>query len=331
MTDIQKYTFQQITDISFSGFIYTIPEDTITMINHLCSNVGSECLNANIFQKTEASRVPVADAASASFKQNNKKRRGNKSMEVTSEEWETIRTFQTTKMEQKSGIDGEIDKFRLLLNKLTDKTFLDIREKIITKLNEIDEFNPTPEDKYKMATMIFEISSTNKFYSKIFADLYAELTSMYDWLRPVFHEKYGDLMEQYHNIQYVDPETNYDGFCDMNKQNEKRKAVTTFFVNLTINGFIDSKGIIELLTNLLGMVTELIMTNDTKNEVDELTENIAILFNKDIIDRVEDINKFRIGGKTILETINTFAKSKVKDFPSLSNKSIFKYMDLVEM
>ena len=71
MTDIQKYTFQQITDISFSGFIYTIPEDTITMINHLCSNVGSECLNANVFQKKEASRVP--DAASSLFKQNNKK------------------------------------------------------------------------------------------------------------------------------------------------------------------------------------------------------------------------------------------------------------------
>ena len=329
MTDIQKYTFQQITDISFSGFIYTIPEDTITMINHLCSNVGSECLNANVFQKKELSRVP--DAVSSSFKQNNKKRRGNKSMEVTSEDWETVRTFQTTKIEQKSGIDGEIDKFRLLLNKLTDKTFLDIREKIIAKLNEISDFNPSPEDKYKMATMIFEISSTNKFYSKIFADLYAELTSMYDWLRPVFHEKFTNIMEQYQNIQYVDPETNYDGFCDMNKQNEKRKAVTTFFVNLAINGFISSKSIIGVLANLLSIVSDLIVISEKKNEVDELTENIAILFNKEIIDRVDDMTEFNIGKKTILEIVNALAKSKVKDFPSLSNKSIFKYMDLVEM
>ena len=45
----------------------------------------------------------------------------------------------TTKIEQKTGIDGEINEIRLYLNKLTDKTFLDIREKIIDKINKIIE------------------------------------------------------------------------------------------------------------------------------------------------------------------------------------------------
>ena len=38
-----------------------------------------------------------------------------------------------------------------------------------------------------------------------------------------------------------------------------------------------------------------------------------------------------IDGKSIISIITTLAKSKVKDYPSLSNKAIFKYMDLVEI
>ena len=56
-------------------------------------------------------------------------------MEVSSDDWESIRTFQTTKLEQKTGIEGDINELRLYLNKLTDKTFLDMREKIIDKIN----------------------------------------------------------------------------------------------------------------------------------------------------------------------------------------------------
>ena len=36
-------------------------------------------------------------------------------------------------------------------------------------------------------------------------------------------------------------------------------------------------------------------------------------------------------GKTILEIINNLAKTKAKDHQSLSNKAIFKFMDLIEM
>jgi hypothetical protein len=339
MTTTLKYTLTQITDLSFSGFQYQIPEDTVSMINYLCSHVGSEGLSSTIFTKNEESRYKTSDAFAQSasgialggFKPNSKKRKGNKAMEVSAEEWETIRTFQPTKMEQKSGVDGEIDQIRLLINKLSDKTFLDIREKIIDKINAICSDNPTAEQQLKIATIIYDISSTNKFYSRIFADLYAELLTTYKWLRTVFDEKFANIMAQYQNIEYVDPETNYDGFCDMNKANEKRKAVTTFFVNLANNGFIKKDVIIELLAKLLNIVMGFIERPDKKNEVDELTENIAILYNKEQVDEAEEEEQYSIDGNSILNTVNKLAKSKAKDYPSLSNKAIFKYMDLVEM
>jgi hypothetical protein len=138
-------------------------------------------------------------------------------------------------------------------------------------------------------------------------------------------------MSQYQNIQYCDPEKDYDLFCDMNKANEKRKAITTFFVNLALNGIVPKDSIVMLLRNLLGMVSEFVNIPEKKNEVDELTENVAILYNKDILDGVPNTGEYQINGKTIVETITSFAKCKAKDFVSLSNKAIFKFMDLVEM
>ena len=184
--------------------------------------------------------------------------------------------------------------------------------------------------------MIYEISSTNKFYSKIFADLFAELMTKYDWLKKIFDNGYNNIMEQYKNIKYVDPDVDYDKFCDMNKINEKRKAITTFFVNLSLNGYIPSNGIVNILKKLLELVMNLVELNDKKNEVDELTENIAILFNKDIMELLIKSQNYietdyLINDISIIETITKLAKSKSKDYVSLSNKAIFKYMDLIEM
>jgi hypothetical protein len=134
-----KYNHKQITDISSSGFYFEIPEDAYNMINYLSLQVGSNVLSSSVFQKSQTANETdnsFSTSSAAGIKTNNKKRKGNKGMEISSEEWESIRTFQATKIEQKTGIDGDIDQIRLFLNKLTDKTFLDMREKIIEKIIE---------------------------------------------------------------------------------------------------------------------------------------------------------------------------------------------------
>jgi hypothetical protein len=137
-------------------------------------------------------------------------------------------------------------------------------------------------------------------------------------------------------MKYFDPDKNYDQFCDMNVINEKRKLTSQLFVYLSLNGLIPRLSIYELLVSLLRTMSEYINQPDKKFEVDEIAENMAILFNKDIIKAVEDADDYDedlyiINGLTLIELITVFAKSKAKDYKSLSNKSIFKCMDLVEM
>lgn len=326
-----KYTLKQITDISYSGFQFEIPEDTCNIINYLSSQVGSHGINNALFTKT----APVVVENQKEFIPNdnrNKKKRGNKAMEVSESEWETIRTFQTTKIEQKTGIDADMNEIRLYLNKLSDKTFLDMREKIIGKIDALVLEN---DDYVKLGEMLYELCSTNKFYSKIFADLFAELSSKYAWLNKVFKQHSDKIMEQYTNIKYIDADKDYDGFCEMNKTNEKRKAITTFYMNLAFNGFVQKTKMVKILRDILESITNMINTIDKKNEVDELTEIVGILFNRDMIEELDDEEDDDVDYselvETITETINNLAQKKAKDYPSLSNKAIFKYMDLVEM
>lgn len=328
MTAIMKYSLQQIKDISFSGFEFIIPEDTADLINTLCKKVGSNGLKTTIFSKLAqpASYNLTQQVAPIRNNNSNKKRRGNKGMETSNDEWESILTFQTTKIEQKSGIDADIDQIRLLMNKLTDKTFLDIKDKINEKIDKIFSEDISEENIMKLGNMLYDLSSSNKFYSKIYAELFTELVSNYEWLKSLFYDKYETLFEQYSTVQYVDPDKDYDMFCDINKQNEKRRAVTAFYKNVAINGLIAKDGITSILIQLLKLVLNLIDTSNKKNEVDELTENIAILFDTDVIDESYLVNE-----DNILGTIAKLAKSKTTDYKSLSNKAIFKFMDLVDM
>ena len=92
----------------------------------------------------------------------------------------------------------------------------------------------------------------------------------------------------------------------------------------------------SITRNLLAKIYEYISIENKKNEVEELTETIAILYKKDLIDAVLDDpdcdeDDYEISGESIADTVTILARSTAKDFKSLSNKSIFKYMDLVEM
>ena len=342
MTAAMRYNLEQFNKISFNGFEFTIPPDTVELINSLTQKVGSPLyIKTPVFQKRENKEelnVFNASQNSGYLKLTNKKRKGNREMEMNEDEWDTLRTFQETKIETKTGVDALIDQIRLNLNKLTDKTFLDMREKIISVIELLvnSEESLKEEDKNKLAISIYEIASNNKFYSKIYADLYAELIVNYTWLRPILDNSYSIYIEQFKNIQFVEANHNYDKFCDLNKINEKRKSNTQFFLNLANNNILTLKSIGKLLKELLQMVADMIEQPDKKNEVDEITENVFILYKKDLLDKLEKENdynseEYKVNSNTFSEFISKLAKSKAKDYKSLSNKAIFKYMDLIEI
>ena len=334
-----KYKLIDFETITFNGFDFSIPEETVQLISMLSMEVGSPTyIKTPVFQKKDNTNnvfVPSSAKQQTSITQPTRKRRNGKSSDVTNDDWETIRSFQVTNIEQHIGVDAEMDKIRNCLNKLTDKTFTDMKTQIIDILNSLEHIST--EEMTRIGNIIFEIASNNKFYSKLYADIYTELIRSFDIMEQIFQVNYNTYLLLFDNIEYMDSEKDYNKFCIINKQNESRRAISTFFINLSLNGIIDSKNILSILKKLLETVLTKIKQENNKNEVDELTENIAILYNKNIIQLFEknyhtsinDCTDLYINGDTIVQTIKKLSEIKVKCYPSMSSKTIFKFMDMV--
>ena len=326
MATTLKYSLEDFRNIRFEGFNFVLPEDTITLISNLSLEVGSPTyVKTPNFQKQDPSKIPVGESA---LNKNNNRRRNKPREMVNDEDWESVRNFQSTKIEQKEGVEIKINDIKLLLNKITDKNYTENKDKIIAIMTENNEY----DELFKIGTTIFEIASNNKFYSKIYADLYTEIMSKFEIMNEIFEKSISEFLELFNVIQYVDPKVDYNLFCKINVDNEKRQSLSLFFVNLMINGVIKKGRILNIIKNLLTQVKTFISKENKKNEVDELTENISILYKKDLFDDDDfDDSELEINGTKINDFIDVLANSKIKNYLSFTNKSLFKFMDMVEM
>ena len=336
----QKYSLENFNNITFNGFKFDFPEDTLKIISELALEVGSpNYVKTPIFQKrVNPMKVDVLNNKekdqehfkNSSDVTSNRKRRANKYTEIVNEDdWETIRTFQTTKIEHKVGLDAQIDLLRSHLNKMSDKNYNDVKNKIIDVIENLMKEIIDNDEMTKLGTIIFEIASTNRFYSKMYADLYTDLINNFQIMEDVFQNNFNNFINLFDTIEYVEPNVDYTKFCKINKDNEKRKALASFFVNLMNNNIISKNKIISIIRNLLNKVYTYIDQDNKKNEVDELIENIAVLYKKELFHGSVDYEL--INNMTIPAIIENLAHSKSKNHLSLSNKSIFKFMDLIDM
>jgi hypothetical protein len=326
---IIRYSLEDFNNLIFTGFNYELPIETVKIISELALEVGSPSyVKTPVFQKRENNMRSELGGNSNGFK----KKKG-KNMEINDSDWDSLRTFQTTKIEERVGINTEIDSIRLHLNKLSDKNYIDIRNKIMEVIDNVINNNSTSEDIARVSSAIFEIASTNRFYSKMYADLYSDIITKYEIMKDVFKTSLSQFSELFNVIEYVDPSVDYDKFCKINKDNEKRKALGVFFINLSMNGIIPILTIINITRNLLSQIYIFISQENKKNEVDELTENISLFYKKELYknDDDDDAEYELIDGFTITEIITKIAHSKVKDYKSLTNKSVFKFMDMIDM
>jgi hypothetical protein len=325
-----KYSLEDINSIIFQGFNYELPSHTLSIISEIALQVGApDYVKTPVFQKREN---PMKVETSFAQKDLSKKRRGNKSMEVQDDaDWESLRSFQATKIEEKVGIDAKMDILRTHLNKLSDKNYIDIRNKIVDVIDQLLDEKITTENLLRVGNFIFENASANRFHSKMYAELYSDLTTRYEIMKSIFEDNLENFTALFNTIEYVDSSEDYDKFCEINKVNEKRKSLAAFYVNLMNNGMIPKRKIMTITRNLMAQIYDYINIENKKNHVDELTENIFILYKKELYenDRGDDYEK--ISGFTIMEIIEKIAHSKVKDYKSLTNKTLFKFMDMIEM
>lgn len=308
------YTLSEIENICWKAEHLPLPEDTIKIIDTISEQVGAPSYNRTpTFQNKTA---PGGGGGN---------RRKKKNEEINAEDWEAIRTFQKTEIVKKEGIEKEIDSIRLLINKLTEKTYDKIVESMITTLNEIHENgNYNDESVNKIGFAIFNMATSNKFNSNVYARLCSKLLSEYDFMNSIIHNNITEFMKLFDNMVFVSPEENYDAFCDMNIANDKRRSMSLFLTNLYKNNVITMDIVFANIVN----IQNILMTNKNdiskKKENEELSENLyTLLTNIPFL-----ILTKHHGWSIINDNIEIIKNSDSTVNLGISSKCKFKHMDI---
>ena len=87
---------------------------------------------------------------------------------------------------------------------------------------------------------------------------------------------------------------------------------------------------IEIIKQLQALISSYLRKPEKSNEVEELTENLFIIVTKSkgYLDKGETKSAW----EGIIKNVEfvTILKPKMKDYPSITNKTIFKHMDIFE-
>ena len=324
----KQYTISDYEDIINAGFVCNLSQETLNIISKLSEQVGAPTyIKTPIFLKKEG-RNPLGSGCIVGG--NSFKKSKNKPSEITDEDWDIIRSFQTTQKHVSEGIEKNIDNIRGYLNKITDANEEAMINDIKSEISQLIEHDTSQENMMKIGYSIFNIASSNSFYSALYARLFKSLMNDYDIFKNIFEDNFKEFINLFDSIEFVDPKKNYDKFCEYTKTNDKRRAMSLFVVNLMINDIITKEEIIEIIKQLQSLILSYVRKTERSNEVEELTENLYIIITKSMKYLGKD--DMLEAWEKIVENLKfiSILKPKMKEYPSITNKSIFKHMDILE-
>ena len=313
-----SYDKTLINNIINSGINNELSKEVMDIINNLTEMVGDpEYIKTPQFEKIyKNDKTDNSDTVNKNY---NKFKKKNDSVE-----WNNFRNFEITDIKKKHGIGQYMDIIRKYLNKMTDKTYLISREKIIETLDLIIKI-ATNDELLEINDSMFNIVSNNIFFSVMYASLYKDLIQKYDFLKDKITNSLLNYKKAIIDIKYIDSIEDYDKFCENNKANENNRALLLFYVNLMKQDIIERKIIIDIINFLYGRFFKLMEEKDNKGEIEELSELLFLLI-KNSYEKINECDDWN----NIYSNIELISKLKSKDKPSISNKAIFKHMDILD-
>jgi hypothetical protein len=315
------YLLADFDAIKWNGFDMELPADVIQLVSRIADQVGAPSyVKTPIFPKRE--RGDVDEPALQ------KKPRSTVS-EITEDDWESIRRFQATELKKREGIDAHLDCIRSDLNKITDKTFDEVFAALCARIDELKD-ETDASHLQTVGAAIFNTASSNHFFSAVYARLFRQLLEKYDEVfHAVFQTNFEQFMALFKSIEHADSKKDYARFCEVNKTNDKRRAMSLFIINLMKQGVITTLQIMDIVQQLQTLVREHMRQSNHANEVEELTENVFILL-KDARHHLKRDHAEEWARVVAEVESNSKLKPKTATHPSITNKTIFRHMDILD-
>jgi hypothetical protein len=289
------YEIEDFKLIKHNGFDYTIPDESRNLITLLANLVGSP----------NYSKSPY-------FIKSDKKK--NKQISVSNIGWDMLRTFKKTEIKEKTETEQQLDAIRVLMNKVSKSTL----EAVIIKIKDLIKTVSDDGIHEKVMSLLFSIASSNRFFSALYAKLYTDLVKEFPALKTYFNTTLNGYIELFKNIESCNPDKDYNKFCDINKDNDHRRSISTFITNCMLLGHIE----VKVINELIYYFQKLLVDNTTDIMIlEEITENFFI-----IVECGLDKIVLSDDWGNIYEYIQQNSLNK-----SFNNKIKFKFMDLLDL
>lgn len=300
----RQYTLKDFNTIKNESNIIELDKYTIKIINKLANKVGApNYIKTPVFKKNRHYKK-------------DKYKIDNKDVLTSGP------VFKTTELQKsQSNVEAEFDKIRLLLNKLTSNNYNDNLESIIFIIKFIEKDDK--EYLEKIGKTIFEIGSKNKFWCELYAKLYHDIIKEFSIMKDICVRNFKGFQDIFQEFKIVDANEDYNLFCEYNKQNEKRRSLSKFFVLCANYEIIERKDIEYIIKRLFSKIYEYMQQKDKIDYVDEITENLKIM-----IENFDENFKSVYSYQDIKENIEKLSGLNTKDYSSLNNKILFNFMDI---
>ena len=256
-------------------------------------------------------------------------------------DWATVRNFKTTIIEKKKGIDKKISEIRIALNKFSDKSKNEQTLKIMSLIDDVmaDEDEDAEHDENHEATrnanmekivnFVFDIASSNGFYAELYAEFYSNLINKFD----AFKYKITDIVEKYkdsfNDIIPVDPNKDYDAYCEFVKKNDNRKSMTTFMCYLTKCDVLCPGNLLSIVNYMVGLVPEKATDGEMSSVVEELIDNLFIVVTT-VYELYKNDATFNDVVMPEILRISKLRKSDKEAYKGMTSRASFKCMDLID-
>ncbi len=299
MVEVNKYTIKDFNIILNEMIIKNLDDDVKNKIDNLCQQV-------------------VIDDKEKDRDKNNYYR--NKKNYNNNLQWQSIRNFQKTKI-VKNDLDFDI---RNILNKITDNNYDRQKNELIDMIDNISKHDNYEKKLTNIYNIITDIIKNNIYFSIIYVKLCRDLFDVNNFFLEKTIED-GKQLSNYllltnnNNNNNNDDKNNYNNLCNHNKNNDEKKSILLFFVNIFKNDINNFNILTKILDDIMENFEENIIKIEEKENNEDLTELLFI-----IMTNINDLDdKYK---KKLIEISNY----KVKNYSGLSNKIIFKLMDILD-
>lgn len=230
--------------------------------------------------------------------------------------------FKATVLQKREGMEGVVDRLRKHINKMSEKTAASLSQKAF---DEIDSHEGA-RDSVDVSAAVFELVSSNAFYSTMYANFYGKLLARYPAMRGTLEEKLAAAPRELASVGTKAPKGDYDAFCKQNKLNAIKRATGKFYVTLAALGVVDVMPVVNVVAAVQQALLDAGSDRDSCESRDELTE---ILFHM-LVGQSARCLHTADGWPGIRSRLSEYAAQTPAPGKGVTGKSIFRHMDIVD-